>query len=133
MTRVHDEPYPYGKPWLRWTATDVLAGVRQWADGVGYRVYTEMELETGNRVDGVMVPMRWDAPLLKQRYNHHDKGGWASRCAAMCLEIKCDRGDFMKGLKNGQFERYREMPFAGCYLATPAKLIRREEVPEGWG
>lgn len=119
---------PYEFTFARYAARKVMEGVRYWADNVGFRVLPEIELAKGRRVDGIMVPVRWDAPLLRKVQGH-----WLDCCASLCVEIKISREDFLAGVKKQQFERYAELPFGGCYLATPARLIRREEVPDGWG
>jgi len=49
-----------------------------------------------------------------------------------CYEVKVSRSDFLADVRSGKHRRYE--PWAErCYFATPAGMVKRDEIPDGWG
>lgn len=61
-------------------------------------------------------------------------GTWkSSGYRAIAYEVKVSRADFAKELANPEKRAFAESIAEECYFATPAGLLRPDEVPEGWG
>jgi len=78
------------------------------------------------RIDGVLVPTWFDAPVARGQ-----RGGWTDKLGLLGVEVKASRADFLRGLREGQFERY-DRTLAGLYVAT-SRAVRTSEVPAGIG
>ena len=118
-----------GRSAFEWTGTDnVRRSVVQWAIGRGYCPIPEFQLSPKDRIDLLLVPVAYDAPIdqSKSTYNG-DAGGWAERGGIIGVEIKSSRADAMAGLRKNQFERYR-CHLNGLYLATPRGVLKADEV-----
>lgn len=106
----------------------MLDQIATWAAGVGYFMEREIGCvldAAGGRLDAVLCPVAWDAPVRKARNG---------RFGLVGVECKGTRPDFLKGLKGGQFERYRDdKALAGLYVATYLKVAKTSELPAGVG
>lgn len=61
-------------------------------------------------------------------------GTWkSSGYRAVAYEVKVSRADFARELANPEKRAFAESIAEECYFATPAGLVRPDEVPEGWG
>src|SRR5574343_835598 len=54
--------------------------------------------------------------------------GWT-----VCFEVKTSRADFMREIKDPDKRLPSEELSNECWFVTPPKLVKRDEVPEGWG
>jgi hypothetical protein len=52
---------------------------------------------------------------------------------AVAYEIKISRADFAREIKRPEKRAFAESIADECFFATPAGLLRVDEVPEGWG
>lgn len=52
---------------------------------------------------------------------------------SLAFEIKVSRADFRKELENPGKRAIAEQTASECWFAAPAGLVKKEEVPEGWG
>lgn len=117
------------------TAKTVLEAVEQWADG--YIMLTELEhRELEGRPDAVLISYGRVAHCMKTQTTREKVVGvsdywWRPRLIG--IEVKVSRTDFLKGLRTGQFERYRDSQLAGLYVATGKEVCRTKELPAGVG
>ena len=49
-----------------------------------------------------------------------------------CYEIKVSRADFMSDIRSEKYKRYEKWCERG-YFAIPTGLVKRNEIPTGWG
>ena len=111
------------------TASQVLDAVELWAYGFRLVRETGICVEPGFRVDGLLVPVNREAPGLFGR----GRGiPWWDRPAIYGVEVKVSRSDFLRGLREGQFDRYGTR-LGGLYLAAPYGIVRPYEVPKHVG
>lgn len=101
--------------------------VDKWAAAQGYWLEREigcvLEAKLG-RLDGLLVPIAWDAAIRKK---------WR-RFGLLGVELKTNRSDFLKGKRTGQFERYRDDgAISGLYVAAPQSVCKTSELPKGVG
>lgn len=102
-------------------AKRVLDAVERWADK--YWLCRETGVFVEGRIDALLVPTAFDAHCVKQIRGHY------SESIRVCgVEVKTDRGDFLRGLKKGQYDRYSKT-LGGLYLATFRDTCRTAEVP----
>ncbi len=112
-------PKPY---YPCFTAKQVLDGVEQWVEGC-ILVRETGALWSGNRIDGLLVPVHWSAKI-------HQRA--KVRLGLVGVEVKIRRGDFLRGLKSGQFDRYAEA-LSGLYIATTGPVCKTREIPRDFG
>lgn len=108
-------------------AHSMLDAVERWCDGMGLWMLRETEVGVVGRIDALLVPVGFDAPCLGRR----KRGGWTSKVVLTGVEIKANRADFDRGLKEGQFDRYAAT-LGGLYVATGLWAATRE-LPAGVG
>jgi hypothetical protein len=61
-------------------------------------------------------------------------GTWESQAGrSIAIEVKISRGDFMRELREPRKRAPWEKLAGECYFATPAGLVKPDELPEGWG
>lgn len=59
---------------------------------------------------------------------------WPSKKFRSCAyEVKVDRSDFMREILDPSKRAFAEKVAMECWFATPAGLVKPDEVPEGWG
>lgn len=105
----------------------VLNAVEQWADG--YWMIRETSLVHNNRrVDALLVPVGPEAHCMKKCM----KEWFWNRPRLIGIEVKVNRGDFLKGLRNGQYDAYDKL-LSGLYIAMPKGLAKIKEVPKQFG
>jgi hypothetical protein len=115
------------EPWAH--SAWLLDAVERWAD----RYWMVRETVTGvtGRIDGVLVPIAFDAGIFKGRH-----GGWTDKAGIVGVEIKASRADFLRGLREGQFDRYagngHESNLAGVFVVT-TRAVKTAEIPAGVG
>lgn len=97
------------------TAKTVLDAVELWADGC-YLLRETGQVCSG-RLDGLLVPVHWEAKIGR------GLGG---------VEVKVSRSDFLRGLKEGQYERYAKNVNL-MYVATHKDVCKTSEIPAGIG
>ncbi len=102
----------------RVTSEQVLRFVEQRYAAPQWAAFREVELR-GRRIDLVAM------------------GLWARTrnvgLRAVGVEVKVSRADFMRELDEPSKRAPAETLMHECYFATPAGLVRVDEVPEGWG
>lgn len=114
--RTRDNPhYDGSENAMNWCARNVLRGVEQWACDC-FLLRETCVIEDG-RLDGLLVPMSWTAPM---------------RAGLFGVEVKISRSDFLRGLKTQQFQRYQRQ-LSGLYLATCRDVCKTSEIPPGIG
>lgn len=103
----------------------LLDAAEAWAGG-DWWVIRETIAGVRGRIDAIMVPITFDAAC-------HNKapGGWTDKLRLVGLEVKASRSDFLRGLREGQFDRYSES-LGGLYIVT-SKSVKTHEVPGGCG
>ncbi len=107
-------------------ASQILSAVEAWATGC-YLV-REIGLIENGRLDGVLVPLGPKAFPLNRR------GNWWDRHCLVGVEAKATRSDFLRGLKEGQFERYLASGvIGGLIIAAWENVVKRGEIPDGIG
>lgn len=84
----------------------------------GWAVYTEIPLGAAQRES----VGRADVLALKKSFN----------VRIQVYECKISRGDFLRDIGQGKFERYFQHAHQ-VYFALPAGVVKKEEVPEGCG
>lgn len=105
----------------------VLDGVERWGRSMGMRLVREIKIDVSNRVDGILVPVSIDAPIMNDRGVYFwDRGGLIG------VEVKVTRSDFLAGLRRGQFDRYDER-MAGLYVAAPRGVVKMSELQPNIG
>ena len=97
-------------------AGTALDAVETWAGKDAYLLRETGALGSG-RCDGILIPTHWESPLKPGLHG---------------VEVKVSRGDFLRGLKEGQFERYRKL-FNTLYLVSPVGVCKTNELPKGIG
>ena len=102
-----------------------IRAVELWADG--YVLLHEIGAVTKGRLDGLLVPVGFGASMMKRT----GPKSW-NRPGLIGVEIKLTRGDFLRGLKSGQYERY-DSELSGLYVATSLSVCRTTEIPDGIG
>ncbi len=92
------------------------------------------------RMDALLVPWSSQADCMLQ---NTDKWFW-DRPRLIAIEVKVNRADFLKGLREGQYERYANQ-VSGLYLAVPRpdhpvrkyreqdRVCKLKEVPKSVG
>jgi hypothetical protein len=102
------------------------------ADVIGY----SRDREEVRGVYRKVLEPRWDGNGM-QRVNRRVEDRVKKIPAEVrIVEVKISRGDFLGGIRKGQVANTGNGfgVFADfCYLATPAKLVRVDELPAGWG
>lgn len=97
------------------SASHSLDAVERWAQSC-YLLRETAALRCG-RLDGLLVPVRWDAPI---------------KAGLTALEVKQTREDFLRGLRTNQYERYQNKVNA-LYIVTPYHVCKTTEIPDGVG
>lgn len=105
----------------------VKKAVSEWARNIEMWPIEEIGNIVNGRLDLLLVPMAMTTPVFKQLSGH-----WTTRLGLVGVEVKVDRGDFLNGLKKGQFARYCE-DLCGLYIAGPPDVVKLKEVPEEHG
>lgn len=118
-----------GEPFC--TAGWIMDAVEAWAsDQLGeYWLWRESVAAVEGRIDGLLIPASYQASIFKKRSGH-----WLDKAAVVGVEAKANRADFLRGLREGQFDRYTNTSSAlgGLYLAT-TRAVKTSEVPPGIG
>ena len=109
-------------------AGTMLDAVESWASSLQgeYWLVRETIASVLGRIDGLLVPADYRAQVFR-----HKSGHWTDKAGLIGVEVKASRADFLRGLREGQFERYAQS-LAGLYVVTP-RTVRTEEIPEGCG
>src|SRR5579862_2430119 len=59
---------------------------------------------------------------------------WPSKqYRSLAIEVKVSRSDFKRELKDPGKRVFAETVAHECYFAVPVGLVRKDEIPEGWG
>lgn len=108
---------PENSPEFNWTHRELQIDLATKRIGIGEAIVTELALGFwggSGSMDVFTMKLSRTNPLLT------------------CYEVKASRADFLSDIRTRKYRRYE--PYAErCYFATPAKLVTRSEVPEGWG
>lgn len=107
-----NSPNPYRTVY---SSDTVLDAVEQWASWA--YLLRETGAVGGGRLDGLLVPTHWNAPI---------------RNGVVGVEVKVSRADFLRGLREEQFQRYQQH-VNGLYLAAPRGVCKTRELPVGVG
>lgn len=103
-----------------YTSGDLVALLKQKYSGGGWIV-----LEQVNEGTGTLGRSWVDAVVL---------GIWPSTgCTRMAFEVKVDRGDFLREIKNPAKNRWARESFNSFWYLAPAGVIKEEELPAGCG
>jgi hypothetical protein len=117
------------------TSKTILTAVEAWASG--YILIAEFsDRDVGGRVDGVLLPYGRGAHCMKMGTSRDRTIGGSDfwyRPRLIGVEVKASRADFLKGLRGGQFDRYRDSCLAGLYVATGREVCRTQEIPADIG
>jgi len=115
-------------------AKNILDLIERWAVGKGWWTVRETGIvECPGRVDALLVPRNMDAAPMKVTRNKNGEREWFwNRPRLAAVEIKVRRADFLRGLKTGQYDRYRGS-VTGLFIATPRGICKRSEIPTGIG
>lgn len=111
----------------------MLDAVERWA--TGYWLIRETGIvDVGGRLDGLLVPMNRDASCMEssRRVGVPQKLRFFARPVLLGVEVKVTRADFLRGLREGQYDRYAEK-LGGLYVAVPRGACRVAELPDGVG
>lgn len=113
-----------------YTAREMLSAVEDWAAG-DYWLMRETAAcaPLGGRLDGLLIPVSIGSPAMKSR--GFRSGYWTERAVPIGIEIKASRADFLRGLKEGQFDRYRQS-IPNLFVCT-GREVRTSEIPDGLG
>jgi len=107
-----------------WEAKQVLDGVERWAKISGFELIREIKLNVDSRIDGLLVPVSKDAPMMGKNTKEY----FWRRAGFVGVEVKMTRTDFMSGLRKDQYDRYDGL-LPGIYVATPPKICKTSELP----
>ena len=118
------------KRWPLLSAPRILDTVESWADGA--LLFREIGLVPNGRIDGVLVPVRYGKWIQSTVSRCPERAPFFQRLGLVALEVKISRADFLRGMKEGQFERYAEH-FAGLYVVTTLNVCKTSEIPKGIG
>jgi len=112
------------------TVAEVLTAVDRWAHGYWMVRETGIGLSDGQRIDALLVPAAWEAHCMRRGAG---AGPTWQRPRLIGVEVKVSRGDYLRGVRNGQYERYAE-DLDGLYLVVPcASVAKASELPAGVG
>jgi len=103
----------------------MLNAIERWAEPKQWLV-RETIMAVHGRIDGILVPAWFDAPVTRGQH-----GGWTGKLGLLGVEVKASRTDFLRGLREEQFDRY-DRTLAGLYVATP-RSVKTAEIPAGLG
>jgi len=98
------------------SANLALNAVEQWADNC-YLLRETGQVVPNGRLDGLLIPLSWEARV---------PGGIHG------IEVKVSRADFLRGLRDGQFEKY-DPHVASLWLAAPRDVCKTSEIPKNVG
>lgn len=119
-------------------ASRMLDCVETWCGSPGdYLLIRETSacVDDGGRLDGLLLPLTMQSDPFKKRGRERRDDGlyrhWTERLVLVGIEVKASRADFLRGLKEGQFERYTNK-VAGLYVVT-GREVKTAEVPGGLG
>jgi hypothetical protein len=104
---------------------DILNAIERWA--VGYKMIRETiaAIDCQGRMDAILVPLSWEAESYK-RLNFKQ--------GLIGIEVKSYRGDFLRGMKEKQFEKYADSEsISGLYVATALNVCKTSEIPKRFG
>lgn len=104
----------------------VLDAVERWAGG-DYGIVRETSIanQDNGRLDALLFPTCYRTSAFRKA---------KSNFGIIGIEVKVTRSDFTRGLRIGQYERYRDDPgINGLYLAVPQGLCKPSELPSGVG
>lgn len=109
-------------------ASWLLNAVEEWAGCLRgeYWLVRETVAAVVGRIDGLLIPASYDSPIFR-----HRKGSWIDKAGIIGVEVKASRGDFLRGLRENQFDRYNET-LTALYVATP-RSVKTSEVPAPCG
>lgn len=113
----------------------VLDATEQWASGymmiretgIVFVGRIENEHATPGRLDALLVPVSPKAPCMIPTKEYF----WY-RCGLIGVEVKVSRDDFLRGLREKQYQRYNDA-LSGLYVAAPRGVLKTAELPEGVG
>jgi hypothetical protein len=113
-----------------YTAKEMLAAVEVWAQPDYWMMReTSACAPQGGRLDGLLIPVSITAPAMKSR--GFRSGYWTERAVPVGIEIKASRSDFLRGLSEGQFDRYRAS-VPNLFVCT-GRDVKTAEIPAGLG
>ncbi len=123
------------------TAGEILDAIDE-AYGGHYLMIRETGIlcNFSGRMDALLVPWSSQADCMVQ-----NTGTWFwERPRLIAIEVKVKRSDFLKGLRDGQYERYANQ-VSGLYIAVPRpdhpvkrfreqdRVCKLKEIPKGVG
>src|ERR1035437_9381777 len=108
-------------------ADKILDAVDIWAYGSGWWMLRETGIAVSGRSDGLLIPVNKEADCMKEQ-----NGRFFARPRICGVECKATRSDFLRGLNDGQFERYQKT-LNGVYVASLRDVCKTAELPEGIG
>ena len=111
-------------------AATALDAVERWADGC--MLLREIGLVENGRIDGALVPLSIDSPGVKNNPMRKTGRPFWDRMGLLGVEVKLHRSDFLRGLKEKQFERYAPS-FIGLYICTTLDVCKPSEIPREYG
>ncbi|MBE7466722.1 MAG: hypothetical protein HS116_24905 [Planctomycetes bacterium] len=106
-----------------WTAKEVLDCVDTWAEDM-LMVRETGIVDVGGRLDALLVPIGHQAVCMRAL-----RGSYWKRPRVVGVEVKVSRADFLRGLKEGQYERYAKA-LSGLYIAGPRGVFSTKEIPD---
>ena len=110
---------------------DILDAVKKWAEG--YWLLREFDLSpsANGRIDAILVPVQYGASILNS-WKRNDPKSWWNRHGLVGVEVKTNRADYLRGIRENQFNKYSNV-LSGIYLAAPKGIVKTSELPEGVG
>ena len=123
------------------TASEILDAIDRDYGG-HYMIIRETSIlcNISGRMDALLVPWSSKADCMLR-----NTGEWFwDRPRLIAIEVKVNRADFLKGLREGQYERY-DNQVSGLYLAVPRpddpvkkyreqdRVCKLREIPKGVG
>lgn len=117
-------------PYAGWVSAGVaLDAVEKWIgnQGVVLREFgglIGLEYTSSGRIDAIVVPTGRGFPSIKQQTGLH----FWERYGLVSVEVKVKRPDFLKGLREDQYDRYAKT-LTGLYIAAPRSVCTTSEIP----
>lgn len=111
-----------------YTQDQALDAVQKWAQKMilireTSAIFNDAAYKQGGRIDGLLIPGSWTAPSYK---------ALGFKQGIVGVEIKLRRADFLRGLAEGQFEKYAER-LCALYICTRRRACKTSEIPEEYG
>ncbi len=106
----------------------ILDSVQGWIAGAYWMIRETGLVNTNLRVDALLVPVNADAHCMKELTQEN----FWSRPRLVGIEVKASRNDFLRGVREGQFEKYDSL-LSGMYIAVLRGVAKPSEVPKKFG